>query len=85
LELLDHPAIITECTLKEDIAKMYNRPIFKSANANPFPKGTTTHPAKDNANVNTGANVKIIIFELLGKIVSLRNNFKPSANGCSSP
>ena len=24
-ELLDHPAIITECTLKEDIVKIYNK------------------------------------------------------------
>lgn len=84
-ELLDHPAIITEWTLNEEIAKIYNSPIFKFANANPSPKGTTIHPAKDKANVNTGANIKIIILELFGKIVSFRNNFKPSAKGCNSP
>lgn len=32
-----------------------------------------------------GAIKNIIKFELLGKIVSLTNSFKPSANGCSNP
>jgi hypothetical protein len=85
LELLDQPAIITECTLNDEIAKTYNKPIFKFANANPSPKGITSHPAKDNPNVNTGAKTKIIIFELLGNTVSFKNNFKPSAKACNSP
>ena len=84
-ELLDQPAIITECTLKDDIAKIYNKPIFKLDKANPFPKGITAHPAKAKANVNTGAKIKISILELFGKIVSFKNNFKPSANGCRIP
>ena len=84
-ELLDHPAIITECTLKDDIAKIYNKPTFKFDKANPSPKGTTTQPDNANPKVNTGAKIKIIILELFGKIVSFKNNFNPSANGCNNP
>ena len=32
-----------------------------------------------------GAITKMIILELLGKIVSFANSFKPSANGCNKP
>lgn len=84
-ELLDHPAIITEWTLKDDIAKTYNKPMFKSANEKPLPKGITTQPAKDSAKVKIGAKINIIKLELLGKIVSFKNNFKPSAKGCNNP
>lgn len=76
---------MTECTLKEDIANTYNKPIFKSAKAKPLPNGITVHPANDKPNVNTGANINIIRLELFGKIVSFKNNFNPSANGCSKP
>jgi hypothetical protein len=53
--------------------------------AKPSPKGITTHPAKANPKVNTGEKIKIIMLELFGKIVSFKNNFKPSANGCNIP
>jgi len=35
--------------------------------------------------VINGAKIKIIMFALLGKIVSFVNNFKPSAKGCNKP
>ena len=59
--------------------------MFKFERANPFPKGITTQPIKERANVKTGANIKIIKLELLGKIVSFKNNFNPSAKGCKIP
>ena len=36
-------------------------------------------------NTEIGVNKKITVFALLGKIVSLKNNFKPSAIGCVKP
>ncbi len=85
LELLDHPAIITECTLKDETINIYKRPKFKLDRANPFPNGITVQLAKAKAKVNTGANIKIRMLELLGSTVSFKNNFKPSANGCNNP
>lgn len=81
-ELLDQPAIITECTLKEEIVKIYNKPIFKFDKTIPLPNGIATHPAKAKPNVKIGENIKINMFELLGKIVSFKNNFNPSLKGC---
>ena len=36
-------------------------------------------------NVIIGANMKIKVFALLGKMVSFTNNFKPSAKACNIP
>jgi len=85
LELLDHPAMITECTLKDDTAKTYKIPIFRSESTIPSPKGITAHAARAKVNVNIGANTNIIKLELLGKTVSFNNNLTPSANGCAKP
>ena len=48
-------------------------------------KGITAHPIKLNKKDNTGASKKIARFELLGKVVSLTNNFNPSAKACNKP
>jgi hypothetical protein len=44
-------------------------------------KGITAQLIKLNINDNIGANKKIKL-ELLGKVVSFANNFKPSARAC---
>jgi len=84
-ELLDQPAIITECTLNDEIVNIYNNPIFKLDNAKPFPNGITAQPASAKPKVNTGDNIKIIILELLGNTVSFKKSFNPSAKGCNNP
>ena len=43
----------------------------------------TDQPNKLNINDKAGANKKIPVFALVGKVVSFANNFRPSANGCS--
>ena len=48
-------------------------------------KGITAQPIKLKTNVSMGAIKNTDILELLGKIVSLTNNFKPSARGVSNP
>jgi hypothetical protein len=59
LELLDHPAIITEWTLSEEIAKIYRIPRRKSDSIDPSPIGNTAHPASASAKVKTGDSRKI--------------------------
>jgi hypothetical protein len=49
------------------------------------PKGITTHPISDSRKLTIGANKKILVLAVLGKIVSLANNFNPSASGCNNP
>ena len=51
----------------------------------PSPKGITAQPIKLKIKVIMGASMKSVVFALLGKILSLANNFNPSANGCSKP
>jgi hypothetical protein len=80
-ELLDQPAKMIPYTLNADIANKYNIPIFKSEITSVLDNGITAQPIKLNIKVSKGAKIKRKIFELLGKIVSLTNNFKPSANG----
>ena len=48
-------------------------------------KGITDHVTNANKKVIIGANIKIIVFALLGNIVSLINNLSPSARGCNKP
>ena len=48
-------------------------------------KGITAHPIKLKIKVIKGAKINIIIFALLGKIVSFANSFDPSASGCNNP
>lgn len=59
--------------------------MFKSDKTICLDKGKTAQPIKLKIKVNIGAIKNITIFELLGKIVSLTNSFRPSANGCSRP
>lgn len=77
--MLDQPAIIIECTLKEDNARRYSKPKLKSVEDQPLPKGITTQLATAKPQVNIGANKKIIILALFGNILSLANSFKASA------
>jgi hypothetical protein len=51
----------------------------------PLDKGIIDQLIKLKINVKAGANKKIIVFIEVGNIVSLLNNFKPSAKGCNKP
>jgi len=85
LELLDQPAIIIPYTLSEEIANKYKTPKFRSEMTIVSDNGITAQPIKLKIKVNKGAKIKIYKFELLGKMVSLTNSFKPSAKGCNKP
>ena len=80
-ELLDHPAIITVCTPKEDKANVYKIPKLKSQRTSPKLTGITIQPAKANPKVNTGESIKIKKFARFGRIDSLSRSFNPSAIG----
>ena len=84
-ELLDHPALITECTLREEIAKIYRSPSRKSATLAPSATGKTLQPAIARANVNTGEIINRNVLALFGRIDSLRNSLSPSASGWKRP
>ena len=85
LELLDQPALITECTLSDEMAKIYSSPSRKSAILAPSASGKTLHPALARPNVNTGDSIKINVLELFGSIDSFRNSLSPSASGWKRP
>lgn len=80
-ELLDQPALITEWTEREEIAKRYSLPSRKSTSLLPSPSGTTAHPALARPNVTTGARRKSRRLALLGTIDSLIKSLRPSASG----
>jgi len=80
-ELLDHPALITECTLSEEIAKRKSRPSRKSTRSAPSPRGNTIHPVLARPKVKIGDTRKIKVLALLGKIDSLTKSFSPSVSG----
>ena len=84
-ELLDQPAIITECTLRDERAKIYRIPSRKSTSIAPSPTGSTTQPAMASPNVKIGESRKIKVLELLGLIDSFTKSFRPSAIGWKSP
>ena len=85
LELLDHPAVMIPYTLSEDVANKYRIPTLISDITTCSDNGITAQPIKLKIKVIIGAIKKIVKLELLGIIVSLTNNFKPSANGCNRP
>lgn len=85
LELLDHPAITTECTANEEITKRYKTLKLKSTIEILFSKGITTQLAKAKVKLKIGAIIKIIKFELFGKILSFNKSLSPSAIACKSP
>lgn len=85
LELLDHPALITECTLRDEIANIYSLPSRKSLTLAPSPTGKTLHAALARAKVKIGDRMKRKKFELLGMIDSFLKSFSPSARGCRRP
>jgi len=51
----------------------------------PISKGSTAQLNTLKKNVIMGAKIKRRTLDLLGKIISLKINFKPSANGCKNP
>jgi len=51
----------------------------------PSEKGITDHPIRLNTKDKAGDNKKIPVFALVGNVVSLVNNFRPSARGCNKP
>ena len=81
MELLDQPAKTIPYTLNEDIAKKYKTPKSISAKTNPYLNGITNQFNKLKKNTATGVAKKRIILAFVGKIVSLQNNFNPSAIG----
>lgn len=85
LELLDQPALITECTLSDEMAKMYRSPSRKSEILAPSASGKTLHPALARPKVNTGDSMKIKVLALFGSIDSFRNSLSPSASGWKRP
>ena len=60
-------------------------PKFKSQSTKPSENGITDHPIRLKIKAIEGANKKMFIFPLFGNVVSLTNNFKPSASGCKRP
>ena len=85
LELLAHPAIITECTLSDDRANTYSTPRRKSTSIAPSPMGNTIQPAIARPKVKIGEIRKISTLALLGRIDSLTNSLRPSASGWKRP
>ena len=81
LELLDHPALITECTLSDEIAKRNSSPSRKSARNAPSPIGNTIHPVLASPKVKIGDTRKINVLALLGRIDSLTKSFIASVSG----
>ena len=79
MELLDHPAIITEWTLSDDTAKIKSRPRRKSTRNAPSPRGKTIQPVMASPKVKIGERRKIKVLALFGKIDSLTKSFSPSA------
>lgn len=60
-------------------------PRFKSLKTTPSDKGITDQPTRLKIKAKEGANKNIPVFAFVGKVVSLTNNFKPSARGCKRP
>ena len=56
-----------------------------SQRTTPLDIGIIDQPIKLNIKDKAGDNKNIIMFAVVGKIVSLLNNFKPSAKGCCKP
>jgi len=51
----------------------------------PSDKGITDHPIKLSIKDSAGESRKIRVLAVVGNVVSLVNNFKPSASGCNKP
>src|SRR3989338_2885666 len=84
-ELDAQPAMMMPYTPSEVIAKIYNRPALRLDSTIPSVNGTTAHAASDGASAMIGARTNRNLLEPLGTMISLKNNFTPSAIGCSSP
>ena len=67
------------------MANIYKIPKLISAKTFKKLNGNTVQFKKLKNKAKIGANKKITLFALLGIIVSLINNFSPSAKGCKTP
>lgn len=83
--MLDQPANKIPKTLKLLIENKNKIPKFKSQITIPLENGITDQFIKLKIKDRAGENKKIFVFALIGKIISLVNNFKPSENGCNRP
>ena len=59
--------------------------MFTSATTDPSSYGKTAQSIKEIIKPITGASRYIILLACVGRIVSLANNFIPSAKGCNNP
>lgn len=73
------------CTPNEDKPKIKNKLKLKSAISVPAEVGITDHAETANPNAKIGANIKIKISALFGKIDSFNKSFNPSAIGWNNP
>ena len=64
---------------------MYSTPKLMSHKTTPSEKGITAQLSILNIKNDIGANKKTAVSALVGNVVSLANNFKPSARGCVRP
>ena len=67
------------------MAKKNKTPKFMSEITTPYSTGIINHNNKLKKNTKNGENKNNILSDFEGKIVSLKNNFNPSAMGWSIP
>jgi len=67
------------------VANKYKRPKLRSEKTAVSENGTTAQLNNDTKRVNIGEKINKNLDEVDGKIVSLSNNLRPSANGCIIP
>ena len=85
LELDAQPAMMMPYMPSEVIVRIYSSPALTLASAMPSSNGTTAHAASAGASAMTGATTNRNLLDPLGMMISLRNNFTPSAIGCNNP
>ena len=67
------------------MAKIYSNPASTFASTIFISKGITAQAAKAGAMASTGPSKNNVLFEAVGRIISLKSNFNPSATGCNKP
>src|SRR3989338_4484256 len=85
LELDAQPAMMMPYTASEVSARIYSNPALRSASTMPSLNGTAAHAASDGASAMIGARTNRNLLEPVGMMISLKNNFTPSAIGCNKP
>src|SRR5574343_2002089 len=82
-ELEAQPDRMIPYTPMDVMAMMYSRLASIFASTRLSVKGTTAHAARAGAIASIGAMTKIPLLAVVGTIISLSSNFKPSAIGFS--